>query len=46
MTQTDFRGSPLQDRDGPSIVGLNYFSLVRLMDTVLQHCSLFTITNL
>jgi hypothetical protein len=46
MTQTDFGGSPLQGRDGPSNAGLNYFLLIRLLDTVLQCCNLFTITNL
>lgn len=37
--------SSVQDRDSPSNVGLNYFSLVRLLDTVLQCWNMFTITT-
>lgn len=37
--------SSLQDRDGPSNVGLNYLSLARLLNSVLQCWNMFAITN-
>lgn len=39
------RVSSLQDTDGPSNVGLNYFSLAALLDTVLQCLDMSTIIN-